>query len=1067
MKNARSLRAAVLPLLALFALAPRPARGEGQNKVQYHRFEWKVYKSPHFDIYHYPGEAPLLESVLSDAESAYKDISEYLGHEPPFRIPLIYYRTHAEFEETNVELGFIPDAVGGFTDTLRNRVVVPMDQSADARYRLVRHELTHVFENSIIYEQSIGRIIRGRAPLWIMEGLAEHIAKMAGKDPLDDMYLRDAALNDLVPSVKDLDQLGFMTYRIGEAVFDYIRDEKGKEAVANFLWEYRRTLVGGSLDKAVKDAFGQTVPEFDQGFRRWLRKKYLPLAVSRDEPLDYGPEIRWKDEQGARGPVYISPALSPSGDLIAAITNRRFAAIDVVVMSAKNGKVLHTLTPRFTNRWDGLVLAGFQGNHDLGWSPDGNLLAFMVRHGAWRELIVARADGRGYEKRIRLGFQGEPLANAQSPAFSPDGRKLAFSANFRGQVDLFAADLEAREITRLTDDPNEDRNPRWAKDGKSLLYDAKVGGHEKLFTVDAADPTRRTQLTFGDSDDLMPSYTADGGGVLYSSATAPDFVFDLYRLDLATGSRKRLSRTVSGVFAAAETGQPAPAPSILKPADRGPLSEKEKRGETTPEAKDKDKDKAKDAEKGKAAAAPAPAAAEGAPGEIVFATFYRGTFSIVRGDRFKVFEELPAATGAETRGETGSFTPPIRLAPESEKVEAYRPLAKSSWAVEFPNIQVGVYNDGTVVYSGSVDFADVLGDQRISVTANSVSGFTNLDALYLNQSRRLNWGAGLYDEEHYYYVVRAEDGAIVRLSDHDRGAYGFGRYSLSRRFRVEAGAGYANRSAFQFAGFELDPVFGLASVGADKSVSGPFAIAGVSYDSARYSAPAWPIQGAIADLSVRKGLGSKAEYTRYELSLRKYQNVAGRSLLAWRGVYRGGRGRDLDFIGLGGFNTLRGYNYSEFFGHEAFFSNLEFRLPLADHVVLPWLGGLDLRGLRLALFFDAGSAWLRGDALLRNDTGVKGRLFVDPEGDIASCYAVASGRLVPLNPLPPACAFHEWRFWAPGKVGRQLQDGRASYGFDWSFFLGPLELHWDYARRWDGRRSGGGFGTDFYIGYTW
>ena len=173
------------------------------------------------------------------------------------------------------------------------------------------------------------------------------------------------------------------------------------------------------------------------------------------------------------------------------------------------------------------------------------------------------------------------------------------------------------------------------------------------------------------------------------------------------------------------------------------------------------------------------------------------------------------------------------------------------------------------------------------------------------------------------------------------------------------------------------------------------------------------------------------------------------------------------FTSLGGFNTLRGYSYAEFFGTQAFYSNLEFRLPFADHVVLPWLGGLDLRGLRLALFFDAGAAWLRDEDLLVNDTGLKGKIFVNPEGGVASCYTPTPGGLTPANPLPPSCSIHEWRFWAPGKAGHQLQDGRASYGFDWSFFLGQFELHWDYARRWDGQNSGKSFGTDFYIGYTW
>ena len=91
-------------LLVCGCLAPRPAAAQfgafGQNKFAYDKFEWKVYPSPHFDIHYYGAEEAFLEDVVSYAESAYLRISKELDHELRFRVPLIIYKTHAEFSQT-------------------------------------------------------------------------------------------------------------------------------------------------------------------------------------------------------------------------------------------------------------------------------------------------------------------------------------------------------------------------------------------------------------------------------------------------------------------------------------------------------------------------------------------------------------------------------------------------------------------------------------------------------------------------------------------------------------------------------------------------------------------------------------------------------------------------------------------------------------------------------------------------------------------------------------------------------------------------------------------------------
>src|ERR1700687_4277194 len=77
----------------------------GKNNVHYDKFEWSIYTTDHFEIYYYPALAQHLERVAGYAESAYQQISGDLKHDLSFKVPLIIFKTHSEFEQENIDPG--------------------------------------------------------------------------------------------------------------------------------------------------------------------------------------------------------------------------------------------------------------------------------------------------------------------------------------------------------------------------------------------------------------------------------------------------------------------------------------------------------------------------------------------------------------------------------------------------------------------------------------------------------------------------------------------------------------------------------------------------------------------------------------------------------------------------------------------------------------------------------------------------------------------------------------------------------------------------------------------------
>jgi hypothetical protein len=76
------------------------------------------------------------------------------------------------FVQQNIEPGEIPEGVLAFAEPYRDRVVLPIDEPSDQLYRLITHELTHIFEFDIIPRT----LLHHGLPPWVDEGLANYMA---------------------------------------------------------------------------------------------------------------------------------------------------------------------------------------------------------------------------------------------------------------------------------------------------------------------------------------------------------------------------------------------------------------------------------------------------------------------------------------------------------------------------------------------------------------------------------------------------------------------------------------------------------------------------------------------------------------------------------------------------------------------------------------------------------------------------------------------------------------------------------------------------------------------------
>lgn len=152
------------------------------------------------------------------------------------------------------------------------------------------------------------------------------------------------------------------------------------------------------------------------------------------------------------------------------------------------------------------------------WSPDGKRIAFTsTRHGN-QELYVASRDGKDV---IRL--TSDPALDAH-PSWSPDGERIAFATNRWGDLELATIKPDGTDLTRLTESPGLDDYPAWSPDGRRLAFTTNRDRNLEIYVLEVASG-RIENASQSTAIDNFPAWTADGRLGFVSNR---DVGFDVY-----------------------------------------------------------------------------------------------------------------------------------------------------------------------------------------------------------------------------------------------------------------------------------------------------------------------------------------------------------------------------------------------------------------------------------------------------------------------------------------------------------------------------------------------------------
>ncbi|MBC7451638.1 MAG: PD40 domain-containing protein [Cytophagales bacterium] len=522
-------------MIAFSSVAQMTQDQFGKNRIQYKKFNWKYISTDNFDIYYYFEGESLSPIAATHAEAVFKKLERSLGYSNMNKTKIVLYNSLADLQQSNIGLQQ-GTFVGGATNLVKATVEVAFTGDLTQFREDLTYGIGQSWINVILFGGSFKEVLQSSyflsLPEWYIRGAARYVSEGWSREM--DNYMRDLAVNDKIKNPSSYS--GQEAEWIGQSLWHYISVKYGADMFTNIL---QITRIYRSDKGAIEGATGVYYQEFIESWKAYYKTKALEMHEANLVDTSFT-AINGKN---GKGRDLTTAVLSKDGKYMAYSSNYK-GKYSVYIKDLETGKRKELYSGGFKLTDQIPILR----NPLLAWQNETTLAFILYRRGKIIYKTIDIKTGKKYDREIEVFHQ------INSFSFSQDGKYIAFSADEKGQTDIWLYDIESARYLKVTNDEYDDHSPRFGP-GNNVIFSSnrtddtltitrfesapnyslfiyKPGS--KILKRIPAQQCNYTQPSFYDANTIL--YLNDNNGVL-----------NLYKQDLISGNAMALTNSMTDI----------------------------------------------------------------------------------------------------------------------------------------------------------------------------------------------------------------------------------------------------------------------------------------------------------------------------------------------------------------------------------------------------------------------------------------------------------------------------------------------------------------------------------------
>ncbi|MBB6459934.1 PD40 domain-containing protein [Flammeovirga kamogawensis] len=455
----------------------------GKNRVQYEVFDWSYIETEHFELYYYGYGITIAKIAGEIAEREYQNVTETVGYAPYYKTKILVYNSIQDLRQSNIGLNQQGYAITGQTSFIRSEVEVAFSGSKYIFEEDIKRSIADALIFEMMYGGSLKDMIKSsylmNLPNWFIVGASDYISRGWSRemdDKVRDFFSRHPKK---FPNIRFLE--GDDAKIVGQSIWNYLVEIYGKSNMASIL---NLTRIVRDEKVAIQNTLGISYEEFIDGWKKFYLGEQEKLNNNYKD-IDEKEAI----SRNRKSRIYNKINISPDGTRLAYTENEKGKyKINVYDLEKKRIKTVFKSGYKVVNQ---------QIDYDVplvDWISKDELVVFSQRKGQNYMWIYNLSKGgfntffRYVKREIEFKFD-----HINDIAVSPSGKKIAMSAERRGQTDIYEHNIARRRTRQITKDYFDNLSPTYLKNGSDIVFSSNR-------TVDS------TKTRTGDLEDITSTF---------------------------------------------------------------------------------------------------------------------------------------------------------------------------------------------------------------------------------------------------------------------------------------------------------------------------------------------------------------------------------------------------------------------------------------------------------------------------------------------------------------------------------------------------------------------------------